>query len=486
MNLFRMARDRADSIRAWRDSDEELLRLDAVEEDEILELMDREQKSISKEILQKLKHSRAGERTLFVIEGSQGTGKSFVGYYSILKAHSNKPRFVTSLLLQGQTLDKFKVIHRGGFLSTIAQSWDSKPFWLNSKVEKKYDLLVVDEGHLMFLFPGTETPSAIYGKNAKNHKARMEMLENEDSLLETIGNHVEKCLVLIYDPKQRVQGRHVTNAEFEKVFEKFQEKSWNVVKFNRLEQQYRSGSNWIDFANHLFTTSEIDLEEIAGRFSSFIDQKDNLFRDEKFHGSFIDDYGIADVVSSLELEEVEGSAKGRRVLAAFHWPDKKPWSLGVEGQGREDESKKIEFSWAKSNKRNISKWADLKSSYKLTPSDSKKNSIVSGVGYYKAISGDALEAALVLVSDRLKLVESETEGKYNWVFTSDSELAEKSRRTGKNAPQSVAEALNDVRMLLGRGIYGCHVYFEDYSTQQVLSSILPIHRGGIPVESNYE
>lgn len=486
MNLFRRDRDRADSIRVWRDSDEELLRLDAVEEDEIVELMDRQQKSISKEIVQKLKNSRKGERTLFVIEGAQGTGKSFIGYYSILKAHTNGPRFSTSLLLQGQTLDKFKVIYRGGFLSTIAQSWDSKPFWLNSKVEHKYDLLVVDEGHLMFLFPGTETPSAIYGKNAKPLEARMRMLENEDSLLERIGDNVEKCLVLIYDPKQRVQGRHLTTIEFEKIFEKFRDKSWNVIKFERLEKQYRSGSNWIDFCNDLLSTSEIDLKEIGKRYRKFIDPKDNLFRDEKFHGSFIDDYGIADVVSSLELEEEEGSDKGRRVLAAFHWPDKLPWSLGAGGQGEEVGSKKIVFNWAKSNKRNISKWADLKSSYKLTAPDATTKSVVSGVGYYKAISGDALEAALVLVSDRLKLVESETEGKYYWVFISDSELGEKSRKTGKNAPQSVTEALNDVRMLLGRGIYGCHVYFEDYFTQQVLGSVLPIHRGGVPVESNYE
>lgn len=358
----------------------------------------------------------ADEKTVLVVKGGPGTGKSVVSVSLLvgLLADGRNTVFVApnaafrDVMVARLARDERRMILNNLFKGSAS---------FHDVEENTYDVAVVDEAHRL--------------KDGSAYQYRGES-QVRDIL------RAARCVVLFIDDDQRVRPHDIGSV----ACIKSEARTLGARVFEiELEAQFRcSGAdgyiNWLDHVLHIRETANYDG-----------------WGDSEF------DFQIFDDPNELKraIESRRSAGYDSRILAGYAWP----WTNEGNSDGQVKDVRIDEFGFAMpwNSRASRTTWAI----------DEQGN---DQVGCIHTAQGLEFDYVGVLVGDELRFDEAKNEFFVDWSSYKDS-----SGKTNlRNDPEKLSLLVRNIyKVLMSRGMKGCYVYFVNKSIEAHFRDRLPLH-----------
>lgn len=383
-----------------------------INEQQIFNLIDEQITAYNAIMSQAKKLSKSKEKSVVIIQGGPGTGKS-----------------VIALEVMGELLRRGKnVVHATGssaFTNTLRKILGiraSKQFkFFNSFIkngENDFDVLICDEAHRI----RQTSESRWTPKSLKTGKPQIEELINSS-----------KLSIFFIDEKQVVRPNEIGSVDLiKKSAEKMNAKVYEMPK---LQTQFRCGGSgkYLDWIEKVLKMGEID-EEIS-------------IEDDKMNFEIIDSPHKLKEIIDEKNKEKKNSA---RIVAGFCWK----WSNPNSDGSLQNDVKIGDFEMPWEKKNDFWKWATDDSGMKQI------GTVYTSQGFEFDYIGVIFGNDLVYNNEK-----SEWESKPENL---------QDNATKRRNPNLTEHLKNVYRVLLSRAHKGVYVYFMDKSTEEYFKKMMKV------------
>lgn len=373
-----------------------------------------------------------------VIQGGAGTGKTILAIFlfKLLKTDINELNkselnivdeeifdLVKRIKKQKNDLDMRLVIPMQSFRKTISNVFKqikglkSEMVISPSKVaEKKYDLLIVDEGHRLRKYKNLASYFHVFKKTSQS----LGFSETNCTELDWVEKQAKKS-VIFYDNAQSIKPSDADRS----VFDELMKKKGTRVEALRTQFRVKGGREYIEFIDQLFSN-----QKYINKYSKY-----------KYDFKLYDDLGL--MVKDIKLKEQEVGLS--RLIAGYAWK----WVSKNDKTKKDIKIGDIELQW---NTTDVD-WVNSKNA-------------INEVGCIHTTQGYDLNYAGVIIGPEL-----------DYDFVNQNFIVFRERYEDKNGKNSIADIdelkqyiLNIYQTLLKRAILGTYVfiynknlkkYFED-------------------------
>ncbi len=363
-----------------------------------------DQMAVAEELYEVVK---LGEANTHIVNGGPGTGKTILATYlvKLLKADDKTKKLEIGLVISMTSLRK-SIKDAFSCVSGLSGDMVIGP---SEVVNKKYDLLIVDEAHRLR-----------QRKNITNYRSHDAV--NEQLGLGKDGTELDwvvKCSkqqILFYDENQSIRPSDVHAERFQKL------KATHHFLTSQL--RVKGGEKYISFIDSVFDGQEV----LNAQFSNFDFQ---IYED------------VGKMVSDIKAKNDEFGLC--RVVAGFAWPwvsrnNPDVFDIDIEGY-------KLKWNSTTTN------WVNSRNA-------------INEVGCIHTIQGYDLNYVGVIIGPELSY-----DPKTNRLVVDESKYEDRNGWRGIADPTELERyILNIYKTLMTRGMRGCYVYFVDKETEKFFKS----------------